>query len=105
MRNCVIHPRFVVAEFRNRNNSRSEKNLALQAHFDIETIIRSDPNVVILDTGDPASVADFFKPGEEVMLYGAYRDGCLQTAREALLAKGVKVDYHPTGSISMFPVE
>ena len=102
MRNCVIHRRFVLPEARNGKNTTADRNLAVQAHIDIEDIIQSDSNVVVLDTGDPASVADFFKPGEDVMLYGAFRDGCLETARDALLAKGVKADYHPTGSIPVF---
>ena len=102
MRNCVIHRRFVLPEAGNRNNTSADRNLALQAHLDIEAIIQNDPNVVVLESGDPASVADFFKPDEEVMIYGAFRDGCLKVAREALLAKGVKADYHPTGSIPAF---
>ena len=104
MRNCVVHRRIVVAEILNRENNLQEKNLATRAHLDIEDVIRNDPNVVILNTGAPASVAEFFQPGEEVMLYGAYRGGCLKTAREALLAKGIKAYYHPTGSIPMFPL-
>ena len=98
MRNCVIHRRFVEA-MRNRSNSLKERNLAVQACFNIEAIIRDDPLVVLLDTGDPASVVDYFKRGEKVILYGAFRKGCLETARDALLSKGIIANYHPTGSI------
>ena len=101
MRNCVIHRGFVTAQMRESSNSSNQRLLASNAHRDIELIIRDDHQVVLLDTGHPASVADFFELGEEVMLYGAFRDGCLEKARNALLAKGISAHYHPTGSIAI----
>ncbi len=103
MRNCVIHRGCVIAEFRIKENTKQDRNKALAAHSAIEYIIESDPRVVLLDTEDAETVVDFFEPGEEVTLYGAYLDGCLDIAYEALESKGVKPRYHPTGCIPLFP--
>lgn len=104
MRNCVIHRKEVFEETIYSENSVREKALALQAHRVIEDIIAKDPNVVLIDDKDPASVADLFNKGDSVILYGAYRQGCLETAMKVLKAKGIKVEYHSAGTIPKFPI-
>ena len=69
MKNCIIHPRFVYDEGINPANTQRKRNLALQAHYDISALLRDDPSVFVLETGNPASVADHYKTGDEVMLY------------------------------------
>ena len=103
MPNCIIHPEFVAREVRSSQNTLLQRNLAFQALLDITTLLEEDPDVILIERGeDPASAADYYRPGEKVILYGAYRDGCLETARRALTAQGVEVEYHPTGSIPIF---
>ena len=105
MRNCVIHRGCIDVASRANFLSPQQKKFVLQAGRDIEAIIKNDPKVVVLDEGDSTLVARFFRRGEEVMLYGGYRDGCLETARQALLKKGVQAYFHPTGSIPIFTID
>ena len=102
MKKCIVHPRFVTAEFFNPNNTQAERNRAFAAGFDIEQVLRDDPYAFIIETGDPALVAEHFKQGDNVILYGAYLGGCLKTAFEALQAIGAKPEYHSTGCIPFF---
>ncbi len=99
MRNCIMHRRFVIMDAWSIDLSREERRAAMQAHLEIEKTIQNDPGAVILDKGNPALVKNYFEPGEDVMLLGAYRGGCLETALKALQEKGVHARYHPIGSI------
>ena len=66
----------------------------------VEAIL-SDPTVIKLcPAEDPANVGKYVKPGDEVVLYGAYMMGCLGDAKDALeQIEGVTVRYGPNGCI------
>jgi hypothetical protein len=88
---------------RNGNNSPAEKRIATLAYFDIERIRSEFENVLLLDFDAAESAADRYESGDTVVLCGAYRHACLGTAKRVLEEKGVKVLYHSTASIPLFP--
>ena len=91
-------------EIVNRKNELSERKIAEAAFHKINEIRGKMSNVLLLDTDDPADAANHFEAGDLVILCGAYRDGCLTTAKEALEAKGIQVKFHAVASIPMFPI-
>ena len=107
MKHLIMHQQFIESRKVQTkqitcNEDMSRRNQAVLARMTIDSVIKQEPASDVIDyyDGDPKLVADLFNPGDQVTLYGAYLNGCLKDAEEALIAKGVKVQYHPRGCIN-----
>ena len=65
---CIIHEEWVANEVVNFSNDISERNLAETALREIVKIRKHCTDVVCLEHGDPASIADHYKAGDIVVL-------------------------------------
>ena len=100
MEHCVIHPSDVKNATLNEGLSSEQRGKAATALTTIEGMLEAHPDAIVIDRPQhPGEVADYFKTGDSVMLYGAYYGMCLQTAYNALVRKGAHPEYHPEGCI------
>ena len=112
MKHCVIHtertvlsPKKIARDlYRNPVFENMDRLIdVMLARIIIDNVFKyEDPiDVFHYERKEPSWVADYYEPGDDVTLYGAYITTCLDTAKEALEEKGVNVYLHPDGCIGL----
>ena len=101
MKHLVIHRHCIRDDLR---NLKLDENEIIQHYKALEVICNlfksiGNEQVIMYDIGLPEDVVKYVNIGDEIMLYGAYKEECLKKAKIALESKGIKVNYHPEGCV------
>ena len=100
MRYLVIHRESVI--FGQNTLSATGRKDATKALTTIDQLLEERPQQCVQIPRNQKNyhgLPEMFKPGEEVVICGAYLGMCLYVAYTILMRNQFKVDYHPQGCI------